>query len=101
MVLSAIETRFLAQAKWRISICHEQEGIRLDTQAPPPHPNNEVEEYPRVSPCHEDGEPSEHHGKKCDEYQHRQDEVVRDCQKSFDQRQPPIQLVFYVWIVDL
>ncbi len=90
-----------AQAERRVLICDEQESIRLDAQAPPAHPHDEVEQSSRVSAGEEDREPSEYHGEECDDRQQRQHNVVRDRQEPLDQRQPPIQVAFHVRVVDL
>jgi hypothetical protein len=86
-----------AQTERRILVGHQREGIAIDAIAPPKYANDEIKQTARIRRGDENREPRSDDRNHCGEPEKEEHDVVRNCEKPFDQRQPAVQLVG-IWI---
>jgi len=85
----------------RVAIRDEQEGIGLHAERPATNTHNKhdkLEQPFQITPGKQNSEPRDDSGRDGEDDQH---EVVRNREESFHERQPAVQILLDVRIVDL
>jgi hypothetical protein len=94
-------SRGSGEGEGRVAVGDQKGRVRVDAQPPAGDTDNEIEQPPRVVPGEQDREPRDDHRKESNQLQHCQNDVVRDREQPLHQREPLVQVVFDVGVVDV
>ena len=72
----------------------------MHPQPPAGDPDVEVKEAPRVSTGRHYGEPGHEQDKATGNAEKKQDEIMRDREQPLDQGIPPIEVSFYIGVIN-
>jgi len=91
---------YLVKAERRICVRHQDKSVSGDTQTPPVHTLNKVKNTSGISAGEKNRKPGDDNTNKSSYADKEKNNIMGNRQEPFDQRQPPVQVLFNIGIID-